>query len=72
MPDDKTTRIKPVCATPKVAYRLMYGERLVGMALAFADGTWGLCDTDGRELSPLRLRSPHRVARVAENLGMGT
>lgn len=69
---DEKVRIKAVCATPKVAYRLMKGDVLVGMALAYTNGTWGLYSTDEKCISAARMKSPQLVAKQAEDLGMGT
>lgn len=45
MADPNTTRIKAVCATPKVAYRLEYQGRTLGFALSLSNGLWSLFDS---------------------------
>lgn len=71
-PVSKTTRIKAVCATPKIAYRLEYQGKTLGFALSLSNGLWSLFDVNETRLSKSTWVTPQGVARGAEALGMHT
>ena len=65
--------VKAKCCTPKTAYQLLRGDRLVGLALALANGTWAAFSCDGHEdrLSSQAFNSPQSVAKWAQRTGLG-
>lgn len=66
------SRIKAVCATPKIAYRLEYNGKMLGFALALSNGSWGLFDANHTRRSKATWVTPQGVAKGAEALGMHT
>lgn len=65
------TTIKAVCVARGKAYRLERDGRPVGMALAFANGRWGLFDLNEKRLSPIGFGCPKDVARAAQRRNLG-
>ena len=66
------TKVRARCVTSKTAYQLLRGERLVGLAIALANGTWMVCGVDNENpVTPERFLSPRDAAEWAQRMGMG-
>lgn len=73
-PESQTNpRVRAKCVTPQIAYQLLRGERLVGLALALANGKWrphscGIAET---VLSHDTFDTPQAVAAWGQRMGLG-
>ena len=67
MAEQSTVRIFTERSGPNCR-RLIRGDQIVGLLLLMSNGTWTICDNDGRRLDQRTFMSHRDAARAAEEV----